>query len=747
MHQSFASVIYTPATQISLTGATIDVRFDVAEPLFWTMFSWAYLDTSSRNMSGAFYIQSIGWALMSSGSLQVALNCGAQPLSNLTSQCQFTGSGWSENIGEVWFANVRYNPSTATLSGSIASFAGNFSVEGIYMPLIKASLQESLVWLRANHNISMSIQNPERYIVKTWNFKIIPSMNPLYTRTVSGGGDWIFTPVDLSLADTYTIEITDPDGWTTKYSGIVVAPAQASQTLDSTAWLFVKDFCDDNPWQCPDGWARIATVLSSDSSPKVADWSDAYNFTLKLRDTYGNRITTGTVEVSYTGTVSAVQLPDKIINSPYGYLAWFKDGIIIDGGIAPLWDATGNWTDTVSPIPTGNIQYSLKSIAPTDGWDNIVVLDKIKYTAPGDPEFTITNPTPLVFTPAYTATITPPTSILIWERNTFEGTLVSHTSEVLSPGVEILFHVWSGTLAYFDDIHSTHGGIESSRDADWFIDLDYPSSLKMSPSIGSYAFSGKYTSIVFPPVPEPVQIHGFITYSTGGLSVVYPSWYSQKLSERETFPVKFLWQEVFSKEQNSAKIRTDAYNKIRKNTALLARNRSPTDTYSDAKYTISSWDITVNNTVFDTKETIITVGGNVTVATNISKRDYPIAIIALTDSNGNGGNILIYEDVTDVSASLFPEHALMSTWSNQLYIYGSLISANTLGTALFWRCPYYVNPCIDPEKYDLATLRSYTGTISWNPASSLTALKYPTISLIVDYDMRLQIDPPSGFPQ
>lgn len=34
MHDGFASVTYTPATQISLTGATIDVRFDVAEPLF-----------------------------------------------------------------------------------------------------------------------------------------------------------------------------------------------------------------------------------------------------------------------------------------------------------------------------------------------------------------------------------------------------------------------------------------------------------------------------------------------------------------------------------------------------------------------------------------------------------------------------------------------------------------------------------------------------------------------------------------
>lgn len=139
----FAS--YTPGPTISLTGSTTDVRFDVAEPLFGTTYSGAYLDTATRNMSGAFYIQDIGWSLLSTGSYQVMLDCGSQLLSNLMFQCQFTGSGWSENIGEVGFANVRYNPSTATLSGSITSFAGNFSVEGVYMPLIRASLQESLV--------------------------------------------------------------------------------------------------------------------------------------------------------------------------------------------------------------------------------------------------------------------------------------------------------------------------------------------------------------------------------------------------------------------------------------------------------------------------------------------------------------------------------------------------------------------------------------------------------------------------
>jgi hypothetical protein len=92
---------YTPAPQISLTGTTSKVRFDVAAPLFGSSFSGAYLDTSTQNMSGAFYIRDIGWALMSSGAYQVKINCGIPSLQDIlptTPQCQFTGSGWAENI-------------------------------------------------------------------------------------------------------------------------------------------------------------------------------------------------------------------------------------------------------------------------------------------------------------------------------------------------------------------------------------------------------------------------------------------------------------------------------------------------------------------------------------------------------------------------------------------------------------------------------------------------------------------------
>ena len=92
MDEGFASITktYVPSQKISLTGTTANTRFDVAAVLYGSSFSGGYIDTTSRNMEGAFYMNGIGWALMSSGSYQVMIDCGAQPLSSLTSQCQFT---------------------------------------------------------------------------------------------------------------------------------------------------------------------------------------------------------------------------------------------------------------------------------------------------------------------------------------------------------------------------------------------------------------------------------------------------------------------------------------------------------------------------------------------------------------------------------------------------------------------------------------------------------------------------------
>lgn len=50
---------------------------------------------------------------------------------------------------------------------------------------------------------------------------------------------------------------------------------------------------------------------------------------------------------------------------------------------------------------------------------------------------------------------------------------------------------------------------------------------------------------------------------------------------------------------------------------------------------------TIDETTFANKRTIISIGGDITINGNISPHDHPLAIIALTDTNNNGGNIVI----------------------------------------------------------------------------------------------------------
>ena len=95
------------------------------------------------------------------------------------------------------------------------------------------------------------------------------------------------------------------------------------------------------------------------------------------------------------------------------------------------------------------------------------------------------------------------------------------------------------------------------------------------------------------------------------------------------------------------------------------------------------------------------------------------------------------------------EHSILSSGNNQLYIYGSVISNNTLGDAAAHICPYYVTPACtttaDAKQYDLEEMRSDYITTPGTTATSLTAGTYPAIPLIIEYDMRIQSDHDSIF--
>ena len=92
-------------------------QFDIAPVLFGFDAVAAHLDTTQTQatFSGAFYGTGIGWITFGTGGNSVILDCGAQLINNLSSNCTLSGTGWSENIGDIIFDSVIYNPLTGLL--------------------------------------------------------------------------------------------------------------------------------------------------------------------------------------------------------------------------------------------------------------------------------------------------------------------------------------------------------------------------------------------------------------------------------------------------------------------------------------------------------------------------------------------------------------------------------------------------------------------------------------------------------
>jgi hypothetical protein len=137
--------------------------------------------------------------------------------------------------------------------------------------------------------------------------------------------------------------------------------------------------------------------------------------------------------------------------------------------------------------------------------------------------------------------------------------------------------------------------------------------------------------------------------------------------------------------------------------------------------------------------TLLVVGWNIYIKSDIyymnPKTDL-LTIMALKDDTWKGWNIYIDPEITNISATLFASRSVMSysdtlwawvSWEigwnnatadllkNQLYVFGSIVSLNTIGGASNGKCPYYVeqqNPGLcsiswEAQKYDFNYLRRF----------------------------------------
>ena len=774
-------VKYTPAPRIFLSGSNSEVRFDVAEVLYnsSSLIPAPFIDTNTKIFSGAFYLSGAGWVLWNTGSYVTNLDCWSQYLSWLTSNCTLSGYAWSETIGDIVFdRRVEYLPANGTLSGKISTNMGDISLDTVILPL----LPMNLAWVAnfspvANSGLSITLLN--------------------YLQFASSGGitDITFTPLgtslpysyvntssclaDLSLASQYTLVLTDQNASKTEYLYNVTS-AEPSFALDSNITSTQKySFCSLNPadTRCADDAILYPTRFTNtvngvSSSTNIADGLSYIDTHLKLRDRYGNSVNTGTLDIYYHAPTQVIQTTESpyfssiIQPAPFPVsVSW--DAVILSWGLLMnFWDGAGTMGALgINLWLMQNLEYGFSSYAPGN-----IDLQSIRYNGV---DLWILSPS-LIFSSWYSLDNLESDSIKIGMQSVFTGTMTNHSSRndtnpMILHGISIgnnvyaVFSSFSASpwlICQADELHLS----AYTNECDWStMDGKSTPSLyvrSLSPTSSLYSFTGIYTPL--PPftissVPaENVIASSYISYIVSGHTVIYPTkfinlWTSESAKRRlRIFGQSYIggWNAT---DHIGKETKTDFLNTLRKKISILTRNQTAS---TNSAYFYTGATIHIGNALMSSHRTLIVEGNDIYIDQNIDLQNYPLAIIALKNPvNGSWGTIHISSGVTDIHATLIGESVFTSTGNNQLYIHGTIVSNTTLGGAskATPECPYFVNlPCtFDRAKlYDLEYMRSdylnLPSTIGHTALAS-TAMKYQDSAVIVDYDSRIQSDPPPGF--
>lgn len=745
--ETFSSVVYTPSEYIVMTGSNNDVRFDVKTVLTGFDAGVPTLDTVTLGFTGTFYGSGIGWIMFSTGIYQVELDCWwAQAINNLTANCGLTGTGWNENIGEIDFWWVDYNPYTGLLEWTAYSYIGDISMNGIALPLKPVELNETNIIAGTGVTLSVSWAWMYQWSGSSWEWdyqQIIDSNNYLLY-----GANGIYSDIDLSLASKYTLKIVDPNGSITEFWGIEVFPWNFSNIDESNGWTIAELFCASNPSyaDCPDGTDRVATsLLQIPAGIVVADGANNYQFNFRVRDKFGNRTGSGNqIKITYDTTVKNIQTD---IITEYTHFSSFDGDAFASNKFPTTIFGTSNYTFNI--LNNIDINYIITSTAPTSSPNNIIQLNTAEYIS-GATNTPIPLPKPPIeFSPLYTATITSPMiPPVISTPYPFE-TIITGSHPTITPTIISTLLIGDGSKSIWKDLTSDPTLIC----ANWF-----PTTPPITPDLcdwlgnristiatqttSNFTFTGTYIGDIANPDLEGSTINTYIYYHTGTNDILYRG--SPELilapATRPLQRLRLLGQSINLINITGWENRIDLINTIRKNTTTLSRNRN---NYNDVDYTITGGlDINIDDSSFTNKRTIAIVGGDITITNDINPRNTPLTIVALTDENGNGGNIIINGNVKDIHSSLISERSITSiTSDNQLYIRGLVSSANAPQEVAPTNCPYYLANCT-PSDFDLPGSRSsFLSLANTTGHTSLSGAIY-TAPIVIETDPRLMRNPP-----
>lgn len=770
-HGAFAAEQYMPATEIAMSGTSIDpqfpIRFDVLSDLTNAGKAdfWPRLNTSSMTFSGAFYITGIGWVLLSTsdGVYQVRLNCGSQSIDALTSSCQLEGTAHSENIGDIPMAGVSYDPATGKLQWKATTNIGEINFSGISLPLRKVWLTSNTII--ADHSAIINIAENVSYTTKAgiWSLLIRP-LNDTTSRSFTSP-DGVFS-IDLSLASPYILEITDPNGSTTKGINLIVNPAELSTTLVGGTY-FISNYCSAQPAKCPDGVTLSSTKLQQEiigAGTPIANGIDGYKYTLTPRDKYGNRVTTGGIRIRYDATVKNAQVT---VDENSNYFVGSTEGDAFMSLGLYLADSAGS---SITPIALDgtDIIYTIRSTAPTSITETIR-LAWIGYSISTTEPYTTVIPTGsyLEFKPPYLVSLSPNGPIYVNYPHTFSGAFGYMDPSLTSITPDIIVRLGLSTTAGAEwkwlssdtDTQCTKNptGTSTNTLCDWWEPPGYLMSTIALRTASDFKVSGTYTSLLDAD-PEKTRLQLYTHYQLGGKDIIYPIPTAElPLAEKVVSRVKILGQ---SSQDNiyTTGDRNKVINEIRERTMIASRNRTD---YTDGDFLIIVGDGSTPYTIDahtlwppmtgigKAKRTIVIIGSDIQITENIAKWTSPYALIALTDSQGRGGNITIWAHVTDITSTLIAEHGIVSETSEyQLTIEGSMVSANPARDIPPLTCPYYIETCPSPLPYDLPGKRmGFIGLSVADRPSKVSTLHpesapYEKIPVVIMGDTRLISDPP-----
>ncbi len=235
---------------------------------------------------------------------------------------------------------------------------------------------------------------------------------------------------------------------------------------------------------------------------------------------------------------------------------------------------------------------------------------------------------------------------------------------------------------------------------------------------------------------------------------------SIKWCDRETLWLKVEWNiqwdgksDITWQEENFSDLSmSETRSQIRQNAYQLIRNMSNWQIINWVKYV--EWDYVLESNPSN-YETLILKDWNLIVNKDINNNDNKLWIIVLKDNYNvsldykNAGNIYIANNVNYISASLYSDWAIRSAKSNGIWyndsellndleIFWSVFTRNTIGGAVNWWTSYTLPGWKETTDYKLASI--YDLNYLRKSASC-----WDEYSLLIKYNPDLQVNPPAWF--